>query len=105
VAGGFDGSLACVRVGTLPHPANAPRTRIAPASSSVEIAQPRSVRIAGRLSFVISVNKHRSWTPGLREANLLIYYVNGRQPGSRSAPTRIPPQTNFLALHQGIAVI
>jgi len=22
------------------------------------------------------VNKHRSWTPGLREANLLIYFVN-----------------------------
>jgi hypothetical protein len=23
-----------------------------------------------------AVNKHRSWTPGLREANLLIYFVN-----------------------------
>ena len=22
------------------------------------------------------MNKHRSWTPGLREANLLIYFVN-----------------------------
>src|ERR1700688_436278 len=25
---------------------------------------------------IIAVNKHRSWTPGLREANLLIYFVN-----------------------------
>jgi hypothetical protein len=24
----------------------------------------------------VNVNKHRSWTPGLREANLLIYFVN-----------------------------
>ena len=40
----------------------------------------------------MDVNKHRSWTPGLREANLLIYFVNlADNRGSRSAPT--PPRT------------
>ena len=34
------------------------------------------IREKPRLFVNEGVNKHRSWTPGLREANLLIYFVN-----------------------------
>jgi hypothetical protein len=52
------------------------------------------------------VNKHRSGTPGLREGQPidLVRELGGQQ-GSQSAPIRTPPRTNFLVLHQSIAVI
>jgi hypothetical protein len=52
------------------------------------------------------VNKRRSGTPGLREGQSIdLVRELGGQPGSQSAPIRTPPRTNFLMLHQGIAVI
>jgi len=55
------------------------------------------------------VNKHRSWTPELREANLCWIYFgeNGGQdkPGFPIGRDRPPPRTESSALHQGIAVI
>jgi hypothetical protein len=52
------------------------------------------------------VNKHRSGTPGLREGQPIdLVRELGGQPGSHSAPIRTPPRTNFLVLHQSIAVI
>ena len=52
------------------------------------------------------VNKHRSGTLGLREGQPIdLVRELGGQPGSQSAPIRTPPRTNFLMLHQSIAVI
>ena len=48
-------ALACVRIGAVLHPAVVSHSLIALASFSTPIAQLRSVLIAGRLSFVISI--------------------------------------------------
>jgi hypothetical protein len=54
----------------------------------------------------LDVNKHRSGTPGYVEGQPIeLISELGGQPGSRSAPMRTPPRTNFLVLHQSIAVI
>ena len=64
-----------------------------------------SVHSTPPLSMPTDVNKHRSGTPGLREANRLIWFVNLADNRGPDGPIRTPPQTNFLVLHQSIAVI
>jgi hypothetical protein len=46
------------------------------------------------------------WDPGLIEDQPVdLVRELGRQPGSRSAPIRTPPRTNFLVRHQRVGVI
>src|SRR5258708_20199278 len=70
------------------------------------LAQVRSVCLVAAARCAQIVKKHRSGTPGyVRDQPVDLVPELGRQPGSRSAPIRTPPRTNFRVLHQSIAVI
>jgi hypothetical protein len=55
LTGEEEGALARLRISAVLHPAVLIAPAIAPASSSKEIAHPRSVRIVGLRSFVVSI--------------------------------------------------